>query len=66
MVILLGCDSRWRREWYPIRTLAIAACTNHADPARHGSAERDTAWHSREFVVKDCDGRLLAFGADQD
>jgi len=24
------------------------------------------AWHSREFVVKDCDGRLLAFGADAD
>ena len=24
----------------------------------------DTPWHSREFVVKDCDGRLLAFGAD--
>ena len=23
----------------------------------------ETAWHSREFVVKDCDGRLLAFGA---
>ena len=21
-------------------------------------------WHSREFVVKDCDGRLLAFGAE--
>jgi uncharacterized glyoxalase superfamily protein PhnB len=21
-------------------------------------------WHKREFVVKDCDGRLLAFGAD--
>ena len=20
-------------------------------------------WNSREFVVKDCDGRLLAFGA---
>ena len=20
-------------------------------------------WHSREFVVRDCDGRLLAFGA---
>jgi len=20
-------------------------------------------WHSREFVVKDCDGRLLAFGS---
>jgi uncharacterized glyoxalase superfamily protein PhnB len=23
----------------------------------------DTPWSSREFVVKDCDGRLLAFGA---
>ena len=26
----------------------------------------DTPWHSREFVVKDCDGRLLAFGAGAD
>ena len=24
----------------------------------------DTPWSSREFVVKDCDGRLLAFGAN--
>ena len=24
----------------------------------------NTPWQSREFVVKDCDGRLLAFGAD--
>ena len=24
----------------------------------------DTPWRSREFVVKDCDGRLLAFGSD--
>ena len=24
----------------------------------------DTPWQSREFVVKDCDGRLLAFGSD--
>ncbi|HEX6897969.1 MAG TPA: VOC family protein [Bryobacteraceae bacterium] len=23
----------------------------------------DTPWRTREFVVKDCDGRLLAFGA---
>lgn len=23
----------------------------------------DTPWESREFVVKDCDGRLLAFGS---
>ena len=26
----------------------------------------DTPWHSREFVVKDRDGRLLAFGAESD
>ena len=26
----------------------------------------DTPWGMREFVVKDCDGRLLAFGADSD
>lgn len=26
----------------------------------------DTPWHSREFVVKDCDGRPLAFGAHSD
>ena len=25
----------------------------------------DTDWGMREFVVKDCDGRLLAFGAEQ-
>ncbi len=24
----------------------------------------DTPWQSREFVVKDCDGRLLAFGSN--
>jgi uncharacterized glyoxalase superfamily protein PhnB len=24
----------------------------------------DTPWHSREFAVKDCDGRLLAFGSN--
>ena len=26
----------------------------------------NTPWNSREFVVKDCDGRLLAFGSDID
>ena len=24
----------------------------------------NTPWHTREFVIKDCDGRLLAFGAN--
>ena len=35
--------------------------------ARGVEFTRDLAnmpWHKREFVVKDCDGRLLAFGAD--
>lgn len=27
-------------------------------------AVADMPWRSREFVVKDCDGRLLAFGSD--
>ena len=26
----------------------------------------NTPWQSREFVVRDCDGRLLAFGASMD
>jgi uncharacterized glyoxalase superfamily protein PhnB len=25
----------------------------------------NTPWRTREFVVKDCDGRLLAFGSNQ-
>ena len=25
----------------------------------------NTPWHTREFVLKDCDGRLLAFGGDE-
>jgi uncharacterized glyoxalase superfamily protein PhnB len=40
----------------------------HAEYAAHGvefARELDnTPWHSREFVVKDCDGRLLAFGSN--
>ncbi len=39
----------------------------HAEYAGRGveftRALGDTPWGSREFVVKDCDGRLLAFGA---
>jgi len=27
-------------------------------------ALNNTPWNTREFVVQDCDGRLLAFGAD--
>lgn len=40
----------------------------HAEYAGRGveftSALGDTPWGTREFVLKDCDGRLLAFGAD--
>ena len=35
--------------------------------ARGVEFTRDLAnmpWHSREFVIKDCDGRLLAFGSN--
>jgi hypothetical protein len=32
-----------------------------AEFTRHAA---DTPGHSREFAVKDCDGRLLAFGAE--
>lgn len=41
----------------------------HAEYASRGVAFTralgDTPWGTREFVVKDGDGRLLAFGADQ-
>ncbi|WP_031495359.1 VOC family protein [Bryobacter aggregatus] len=36
--------------------------------ARGGEFTRglaDMPWNAREFVVKDCDGRLLAFGAER-
>jgi uncharacterized glyoxalase superfamily protein PhnB len=40
----------------------------HAEFAAKGveftRALGDMPWHCREFVVKDCDGRLLAFGAN--
>jgi hypothetical protein len=40
----------------------------HAEyPANGVELARELAnmpWHSREFVVKDCDGRLLAFGSN--
>ena len=39
----------------------------HAEYAARGAEFTrplgDTPWQSREFVVKDCDGRLLAFGS---
>ena len=40
----------------------------HAEYAGRGAeftrALGDTPWGTREFVLKDCDGRLLAFGSD--
>jgi hypothetical protein len=40
----------------------------HAEYAARGVAFTrelaNTPWHSREFVVKDCDGRLLALGSN--
>ena len=44
------------------------ADTLYAEYAARGvefsQALADMPWQKREFVVKDCDGRLLAFGAD--
>lgn len=41
----------------------------HAEYASRGveffRALADMPWQSREFVVRDCDGRLLAFGASR-
>ena len=39
-------------------------CTPSMPPVESSSRDPfgDTPWHLREFVVKDCDGRLLAFG----
>ena len=35
-----------------------------ADGVEFTRGPADMPWHSREFVVKDCDGRLLAFGSN--
>jgi uncharacterized glyoxalase superfamily protein PhnB len=44
---------------------ADALCAEYAAQGVEFTREvADTPWHSRGFVVKDCDGRLLAFGAN--
>ena len=44
---------------------ADALCTEYAARGVEFTRElANTPWHSREFVVKDRDGRLLAFGAN--
>jgi len=44
---------------------ADALCAEYAAQGVEFTREvANTPWHSREFVVKDCDGRLLAFGAN--
>ena len=73
-VITSGAPSRPK----PIRTNTGTNCSTRtcswkmpthfmASTRRKASNSRGVAnmpWHSREFVVKDCDGRLLAFGAN--
>jgi hypothetical protein len=50
------------------RILLVEADALHAEYAANGvEFTRELAnmpWHSREFVVKDCGGRLLAFGSN--
>ena len=40
------------------------ACVNCEGTSPNVGRTVAAPWHSREFVVKDCDGRLLAFGAN--
>jgi hypothetical protein len=37
---------------------------SHANDAIKPAGRRRTPWDSREFVVKDCDGRRLVFGSN--
>jgi uncharacterized glyoxalase superfamily protein PhnB len=44
---------------------ADALCAEYAAQGVEFTCELgNMPWHYREFVVKDCDGRLLAFGAN--
>ncbi len=67
------------RRPHPIQTNTGTNCSTrtcsskmptHFMPSLQGTASNslrelaNTPWGSREFVVKDCDGRLLAFGAN--
>lgn len=59
---------KYRDELLDAYLLVEDADALYAEYAAHGVEFTrelgDTPWHSREFVVKDCDGRLLAFGAN--
>jgi uncharacterized glyoxalase superfamily protein PhnB len=56
----------WRDD--PADRAAVLHDALYAEYVAHGfqftRALGDTPWHAREFVVKDRDGRLLAFGAE--
>lgn len=42
-----------------------ALCADYADRGvEFARGLADTPWQTREFVLKDCDGRLLAFGSN--
>jgi catechol 2,3-dioxygenase-like lactoylglutathione lyase family enzyme len=63
------CISTWQEPPVYAAYLFIEnADALYAEFATHGveftRGIANTPWHSREFVVKDCDGRLLAFGAN--
>lgn len=59
-------------EKYPEELLDLYVHVENADALHEEYVRRgvetvrqlgETPWNTREFVVKDCDGRLLAFGA---
>lgn len=57
-----------RDELLDAYVFVVDADALHAEYAARGAVITrppcDMPWHAREFVVKDCDGRLIAFGAD--
>jgi uncharacterized glyoxalase superfamily protein PhnB len=60
--------NKYRDELLDAYLLVENADALHAEYAAQGvefaRGLADMPWRSREFVVKDCDGRLLAFGAN--
>jgi len=70
---LLSSFCRGRAEFIPTRSGARLLFVEDADALYAEYAAQgveftrglgNMPWHKREFVVKDCDGRLLAFGAN--
>ena len=75
-LLVFDCGASTRHDsalsWLTKGAVAGVSARAHSDPVVHlpdGGREftrqlANMPWKSREFVVKDCEGRLLAFGAN--